>query len=339
MRILVTGGAGFIGSNFVHYMLAEHPDCRLRVLDKLTYAGNLKNIEGALACPRCEFVHADLNDRAIIEAVRGCDAVVHFAAESHVDRSIENAAAFVRTNFEGSFNLLEASRLARVPRYIQVSTDEVYGSLGPEGVFTEGSPIQPNSPYAASKAAADLLVLAYVHTHRMPAIVTRCSNNYGPYQFPEKFIPLMIAQAMAGEPLPVYGDGQNVRDWIHVEDHCRAIDRVLHGGSEGEVYNIGGGCEMKNIDLARMILQALGQPENLIKFVKDRPGHDRRYAMSYAKLRAELGWEPRWNFRDGLAHTIRWYRENTGWLDEVRSGQYRAYFETHYVRRETTFAA
>ncbi len=338
MRILVTGGAGFIGSNFVHYMLQAHPDYRLRILDKLTYAGNLKNLESALSCPNCEFVHADIRDPEVVQAVRDCDAVVHFAAESHVDRSIENAAAFVRTNFEGTFSLLEAARQARVPRYIQISTDEVYGSLGPEGVFTESSPIQPNSPYAASKAAADLLVLAYVHTHRMPAIVTRCSNNYGPYQFPEKFIPLMIAQAMSGEALPVYGDGQNVRDWIHVEDHCRAIDTVLHGGVEGEVYNIGGDAEMKNLDVARMILRELGQPEDLVKFVKDRPGHDRRYAMSYAKLRAKLGWEPRWNFRDGLAHTIRWYRDNTQWLDEVRSGQYRAYFETHYLHRERTFA-
>ncbi len=339
MKIFVTGGAGFIGSNFVHHMLAAHPDYRLVICDKLTYAGNLKNLETALACPQCAFVHLDINAPAVSDAMRGCDAVVHFAAESHVDRSIENAAEFVRTNFEGTFNLLDAARRLHIPRFVQISTDEVYGSLGPDGAFAEDSPIQPNSPYAASKAAADLLVMAYVHTHRMPALITRCSNNYGPYQFPEKFIPLMIAQAMAGEPLPVYGDGLNVRDWIHVADHCRAIDLVLHRGRDGEVYNIGGNAEMKNIDLARMILEALGRPADLITYVKDRPGHDRRYAMSFAKLRAELGWEPQWNFGDGLAATIRWYRENTAWLDEVRSGQYRAYFETHYLRRDLTFAA
>ncbi len=339
MEIFITGGAGFIGSNFVHHMMAAHPDYRLVICDKLTYAGNLKNIETALACPRCEFVHLDINDPAIADAMRGCDAVVHFAAESHVDRSIENAAEFVHTNFEGTFSLLEAARRLRIPRYIQISTDEVYGSLGPDGAFTEDSPIQPNSPYAASKAAADLLVMAYVHTHRIPAIVTRCSNNYGPYQFPEKFIPLMVAQAMAGDPLPVYGDGLNVRDWIHVADHCRAVDLILHHGRDGEVYNIGGNAEMKNIDVARMILAALGRHEDLIKYVKDRPGHDRRYAMSFDKLRAQLGWAPQWNFRDGLAHTVRWYRENTAWLDEIRSGQYRAYFDTHYTRREITFAA
>ncbi len=339
MKLFVTGAAGFIGSNFVHHMLAAHPDYRLVLLDKLTYAGNLKNLEAALDCPRCEFVHLDITAPGVSEAMRGCDAVVHFAAESHVDRSIESAAEFVRTNVEGTHNLLEAARRLRISRFVQISTDEVYGSLGADGVFTEQSPIQPNSPYAASKAAADLLVMAYVHTHRMPALITRCSNNYGPYQFPEKFIPLMIAQAMAGESLPVYGDGLNVRDWIHVADHCRAVDLVLHRGRDGEVYNIGGNAEMKNIDVARLILAALGRSEDLIRFVKDRPGHDRRYAMSFAKLRAELGWEPRWNFGDGLAHTIHWYRENTAWLDEVRSGQYRAYFENHYIRREITFAA
>ncbi len=339
MKIFVTGAAGFIGSNFVQHMLAAHPDYRLVLVDKLTYAGNLKNLETALNCPQCEFVHLDINAPGIGEPMRGCDAVVHFAAESHVDRSIQNAAEFVRTNFEGTFNLLDAARQLRIPRFVQISTDEVYGSLGADGVFTENSPIQPNSPYAASKAAADLLVMAYVHTHRVPALITRCSNNYGPYQFPEKFIPLMIAQAMAGAPLPVYGDGLNVRDWIHVADHCRAIDAVLHRGREGEVYNIGGDAELKNIDVARMILAALGRAEDLVTYVRDRPGHDRRYAMSFAKLRAELGWEPRWNFRDGLADTVRWYQENTAWLNEVRSGQYRAYFENHYVRREITFAA
>ncbi len=257
MKLLVTGGAGFIGSNFVHHALATHPEWKLVVLDKLTYAGNLKNLEPALQQGRCEFVQVDICDRAVLDAVRGCDAVIHFAAESHVDRSIEDAAAFVRTNVDGTHNLIQACREAGVPRFLHVSTDEVYGSLGEEGEFTEESPLQPNSPYAATKAASDLLVLAYVRTHKFAAVVTRCSNNYGPYQFPEKFIPLMIAQAMAGERLPVYGKGSNVRDWIHVNDHCMALDAVLQRGREGEVYNIGGGCEMRNLEVAKLILAAL----------------------------------------------------------------------------------
>ncbi len=338
MKILLTGGAGFIGSNFVHYILREHPDYELVVLDKLTYAGNLKNLESALQNLRFKFIRQDICDSAVIDNLREVDAVVHMAAESHVDRSIESAADFVRTNVEGTWRMLEASRQAKVPRFLQVSTDEVYGSLGAIGKFTEQTPLSPNSPYSATKASSDLLALAYFHTHKFPALVTRCSNNYGPYQFPEKFIPLMIAQATSDQPLPVYGRGENVRDWIHVEDHCRALDAVLHKGQDGGVYNIGGNSEMRNIDVVKMILAMLGKPESLIQFVTDRPGHDLRYAIDSSKMKQQFGWEPRWKFSDGLAATVRWYRENTAWLEETRSGTYRDYFDRHYVRREQTFS-
>ncbi len=338
MRLLITGGAGFIGSNFVHHLLAQHPGWKLVVLDKLTYAGNLKNLEPALSEGRCEFVQMDICDRGVLDAVRGSDAVIHFAAESHVDRSIEDASAFVRTNVDGTHNMLQACRQAGVPRFVHVSTDEVYGSLGETGQFFEDTPLKPNSPYSATKAASDLLVLAYVHTYKFPGMVTRCSNNYGPYQFPEKFIPLMIAEAMAGGRLPVYGKGANVRDWIHVSDHCSALDAVLQQGREGEVYNIGGGCEMQNIDVAKLILKALGHSEELIQFVTDRPGHDLRYAINCEKLGRELGWRPQVKFDQGLADTIAWYRDHQQWLREVQSGQYRDYYERHYVHREKTFA-
>jgi dTDP-glucose 4,6-dehydratase len=338
MRILVTGGAGFIGSNFVHHLLRKHPDDEVVVLDKLTYAGNLKNLDAVAGDPRFKFVRLDICDPSVVEVVRGCDAVVHFAAESHVDRSIEDASPFVRTNVEGTWRLVEASRKARVGRFLHVSTDEVYGSLGAEGKFTESSPLAPTSPYAASKAASDLMVLCAVRTHGLPAVVTRCTNNYGPFQFPEKFIPLMIAQAFAGQPLPVYGDGRNVRDWIHVEDHCSALDLVLRRGQEGEVYNIGGDCELENISVARKILTALGKPEGLLKFVTDRPAHDRRYALDSGKLKREIGWAAAWDFEHGLAETIRWYQGNKGWLTDIVSGTYQQYFERHYLRREETFA-
>ncbi len=338
MKLAITGGAGFIGSNFVHRTLAAHPDWKLVVIDKLTYAGNLKNLEPALPSGRCHFEQLDICDIAVAELLRGCDAVIHFAAESHVDRSIEDAAAFVRTNVEGTHNLIQSSRKAEVPRFIHISTDEVYGSLADEGQFTEESPIQPNSPYAATKAASDLLVLSYVRTHGFPAIITRCSNNYGPYQFPEKFIPLMIAQALGGQELPVYGKGANVRDWIHVSDHCDAIDVVLQQGRVGEVYNIGGGREMRNLEVARLILSTLGRPESLITFVKDRLGHDLRYALNCDKLSRETGWSAKISFEDGLAATIDWYQGNRPWLDDVRSGHYREYFDRHYVNRENTFA-
>ncbi len=335
--MFITGGAGFIGSNFVHHMLEQHPGYEIVVVDKLTYAGNLRNLNGAWENPQFQFVRLDVCDPAVVEVLQGCDVVVHFAAESHVDRSIENASPFLRTNVEGTWQLLEASRRVRVGRFIQVSTDEVYGSLGPQGRFTESSPLAPTSPYAASKAAADLLVLSYVRTYGFPAVITRCSNNYGPYQFPEKFIPLMIAQALANQPLPVYGDGQNVRDWIHVSDHCRALDLLLHQGREGEVYNVAGGHELRNIDVARRILAALNRPQNLIQFVSDRLGHDRRYAVDCEKLKKTLGWALQWDFDRGLAETIRWYQENREWLEETRTGEYREYFERHYSRREASF--
>jgi len=339
VRILVTGGAGFIGSNFVHHVLRDHPSDQIVVLDKLTYAGNLRNLEGPLQDPRVKFVRLDISDPAVAEVAKNCDAAVHFAAESHVDRSIEDAAPFVRTNVEGTWRMVDACRASRVSRFIHVSTDEVYGSLGPEERSKESSPLAPTSPYAASKAASDLLVLSAFKTHGFPAIITRCTNNYGPFQFPEKFIPLMISQALAGQPLPVYGDGRNVRDWIHVSDHCRAVDLILRNGKEGHVYNIGGGCELENITVARKILSALKQPESLLKFVTDRPAHDRRYALDCAKLKNELGWQPRWEFDRGLEETIRWYQENSLWLEETRSGEYQKYFERHYVRRGETFAS
>jgi dTDP-glucose 4,6-dehydratase len=336
--MLVTGGAGFIGSNFVHQTLRDHSADELVVLDKLTYAGNLKNLEGPLASPRVSFIRADISDPAVAEHAKNCDAVVHFAAESHVDRSIEDAAPFVRTNVEGTWRLIDSCRAAGVKRFIHVSTDEVYGSLAPGESADEAWPLAPTSPYAASKAASDLMVLAAVRTHAFPAIITRCTNNYGPYQFPEKFIPLMIAQALSNEALPIYGDGRNIRDWIHVSDHCRALDVILRCGRVGEIYNIGGGCELENLTIARKILSILARPESLLKFVTDRPAHDRRYALNCKKLSAELGWKPIREFEQGLTETIKWYRENSEWLAETRSGEYQQYFERHYVRRTETFS-
>jgi dTDP-glucose 4,6-dehydratase len=334
MKVLVTGGAGFIGSNFVHHFLRTHPGDHVVVVDMLTYAGNLRNLDGVLDNPRVQFIRLDIGDPAMHDAVNGCDAVVHFAAESHVDRSIEDASPFVRTNVEGTWRLVDCCRRHRVARFIHVSTDEVYGSLGAEGRFTETSPLDPTSPYAASKAASDLLVLSAYKTHRFPAIVTRCTNNYGPYQFPEKFIPLMICQAIGGQPLPIYGDGHNVRDWIHVSDHCRAVDLILHNGEVGEVFNIGGGCEMENLVVARAILKGLGRPESLLRFVSDRLAHDRRYALDSSKLMRQLGWEPQWKFEAGLAETILWYQEMGEWLEGTRSGEYQKYFERHYMNRD-----
>lgn len=339
MRVLVTGGAGFIGSNFVHLLLREHPSDQILVLDKLTYAGNLRNLETVLQDSRVQFVRLDISDPSVTDAVKGCDAVLHFAAESHVDRSIEDATPFVRTNVEGTWRLVDACRAARVARFVHVSTDEVYGSLEPGKSASESSPLAPTSPYAASKAASDLLVLSAVKTHHFPAIITRCTNNYGPYQFPEKFIPLMISQALANQHLPVYGDGKNVRDWIHVADHCSAIDLILRKGKEGEIYNIGGSCELENITVVRKILHVLNRPESLLKFVTDRLAHDRRYALNCAKLGNELGWKPKLEFGRGLEDTIHWYRENSSWLEETRSGEYQRYFDRHYVRRAETFAS
>jgi dTDP-glucose 4,6-dehydratase len=337
MNLLVTGGAGFIGSNFVHHVLAAHPDYRVVNLDKLTYAGNLENLRAVEKHDRYTFVHGDICDVDLVRSLlrkHEINAIVNFAAESHVDRSILGASEFVRTNVMGTTVLLEVSKEHQLSKFVHVSTDEVYGSLGSQGRFTEVSPLHPNSPYAASKASADLLCLAYQHTFALPVVITRCSNNYGPYQFPEKLIPLMIANALADKPLPVYGDGGNVRDWIHVLDHCSAIDAVLHKGVPGQVYNIGGNSERKNIEVVKIILQALGKPESLIAFVKDRPGHDRRYAIDGSKIESELGWQPSVAFETGIARTIEWYRENTAWWQRIISGEYKEYYRRMYEGRE-----
>jgi len=338
VKLLVAGGAGFIGSHFVRRMLAEHPTYHITVVDKLTYAGSLTNLKDVGSNPRFQFVQMDICDPEINDLVRGTDAVLNLAAESHVDRSIEDASVFVSSNVVGTHRLLDACRRQGIPRFVQISTDEVYGSLGPEGKFDENSPVSPNSPYAATKGAADLLVLAAMRTHAVPAIITRSSNNYGPFQFPEKFIPLMIAQAMAGEKLPLYGDGQNIRDWLHVEDHCRALDLVVHHGSEGEIYNIGGEFEIANLAVAHRILDLLEQPRTLVQFVSDRPGHDRRYAMNCDKIKSQLGWQQQWTFDTGLPDTIRWYSDNREWLEEMRSPAYREYFARQYHGREGTLA-
>lgn len=337
MKILVTGGAGFIGSNFVRYMLQQHQDVEVVNFDLLTYAGNLENLSDVERDPRYAFVRGDI---ARVADVRGVfekhrfDAVLNFAAESHVDRSLHlGAERFVLTNVLGTQILLDAVREYSVPRYLQVSTDEVYGSLGPEGRFTEETPLAPNNPYSATKAAADFLVRAAHHSHGINAVITRCSNNFGPYQFPEKMIPLMIANAMDDKSLPVYGDGLHVRDWIYVLDHCAAIDLVLRKGRAGEVYNIGGEYDVPNIQVVKKILTILGKPESLITHVKDRPGHDRRYAMATEKIRRELGWRPAHTFDEALQETIAWYREHTEWLKRVRSGEYVKYYERMYSNR------
>ncbi len=336
MRILVTGGAGFIGSNYVRLVLREHPEDSVVNLDKLTYAGNLDNLtsiekDSSLSF-RYEFVKGDITDRGLVDKLmaQGFDAVVNFAAESHVDRSIEDASIFIKTNVLGTQVLLDGVKRYKTKRFIQISTDEVYGSLGAKGKFTEESPLKPNSPYAASKTSADLMCRAYFKTFQLPIIITRCSNNYGPYQFPEKIIPLFITNALEDHPLPLYGDELNVRDWIHVGDHCRAIDLVLRKGREGEVYNIGGESEKTNLEITRTILEKLNKPKKLITFVKDRPGHDRRYAISADKIEKELGWRPVYSFETGIEQTITWYRENRSWWKKVKAGDYRKYFERRY---------
>jgi dTDP-glucose 4,6-dehydratase len=335
MKLLVTGGAGFIGANFVQYVLAERPEDEVVTLDLLTYAGNLTNLEPVLDHPRLRFVRGDIADAALVGGLvaEGIDAIVNVAAETHVDRSIDDATAFLATNVVGTQVLLDAARRAGVRRFLQVSTDEVYGSLGAEGHFDEASPLAPNSPYAASKAAADCLVRAAHHTHGLDTVITRCSNNYGPYQFPEKLIPLFITNALADEPLPLYGDGRHVRDWIHVHDHCRAVDRVLRAGRSGEVYNVGGGNERPNEEIAHLILGALGKPASLLRYVQDRPGHDRRYAIDAGKLTRELGWRPEQAFTDGIAATVRWYREHRAWWEAIKSGAYRDYYDRMYRER------
>ena len=336
--ILLTGGAGFIGSNFVHMLLEQRPDWRVVNLDALTYAGNLQNLASAEGNPAHVFVRGSITSAEDVgRALEACGdlpvSVVHMAAESHVDRSIQSGLPFVDTNVLGTQVLLDCCRAHGVDRFVHVSTDEVYGSLGPEGFFTEETPLAPNSPYSASKAGSDLLVRAAHHTHGFPALITRCSNNYGPWQFPEKLIPLMIANASEDKELPIYGDGMQVRDWLYVQDHCEAILAVLERGAVGEVYNIGGHNEYPNLAIVRMILEALGKPESLMVTVADRPGHDRRYAIDAGKIERELGWTPRFTFEQALPMTIAWYRSQVEWLQGLRSGAYRDYYERQYGSR------
>jgi len=345
--MLVTGGAGFIGSNFIHLMLKKHPDYKIINLDALTYAGNLENLKSAEGNPNYVFVKADIRDRAAVAGIFDkyrIDYVVNFAAESHVDRSITDPEIFLSTNIIGMQVLLETAKAhwklepdnkysreyREGVRFHQVSTDEVYGALGKNGMFVETMPLMPNSPYSASKSSADLIVRAYHETFGMPVTITRCSNNYGPYQFPEKFIPLMINNCMNDKPLPVYGDGMQIRDWLHVSDHCEAIDCVLHNGFNGEIYNVGGNNEKANIEIVRLIISTLGKSENLIKHVKDRPGHDRRYAIDNTKITTKLGWHPLYTFEDGMKETIEWYIENTEWVSHIVNGNYRDYYSAMY---------
>jgi dTDP-glucose 4,6-dehydratase len=335
-QILVTGGCGFIGSNFVRSLLESSPDLSVVNVDKLTYAGNPENLADVASDPRYMFHQGDICDREFLSAVLAAskiDAVVNFAAESHVDRSILDSGPFVQTNVIGTQVLLDTCRQFAVPRFVQVSTDEVYGSLGATGAFTETTPLAPNSPYSASKAAADLLIRSYVQTFDFPAIITRCSNNYGPFQFPEKLIPLFISNALGDQSLPVYGTGENVRDWIHVRDHCRGVEAALRRGRTGEVYNFGGRTEMTNLELTETLLRLLGKPESLIRFVQDRPGHDLRYAIDCSKAERELGWKPEIPFEAGLRETIDWYRQHADWVARVRSGEYRTYYQTQYGER------
>ena len=336
MRIFVTGGAGFIGSNFVFHMLGKYPDYEIVCLDKLTYAGNLSTLEPVMSNPNFRFVKADICDKEAVDKLfeeEKPDIVVNFAAESHVDRSIENPQIFLETNIIGTSVLMDASRKHGVKRYHQVSTDEVYGDLPldrPDLFFTEQTPIHTSSPYSSSKAGADLLVLAYHRTYGLPVTLSRCSNNYGPYHFPEKLIPLMIIRALHDESLPVYGDGLNVRDWLYVEDHCKAIDLIIHNGKVGEVYNVGGHNEMANIDIVKLILKELGKSEDLITYVTDRAGHDRRYAIDPTKIHNDLGWLPETKFADGIVKTIKWYLENESWWQPIISGEYQNYYEKMY---------
>jgi len=349
--ILVTGGAGFIGSNFVKYMIEKHPDYRIINVDALTYAGNLENLKEISNNPNYIFIKADIRDRKKIEGIfmqYKIDNVINFAAESHVDRSIEEPDVFLTTNVVGTQILLDVSKkywkinpddkYCRIykngVKFIQISTDEVYGTLGENGMFVETMPLRPNSPYSASKASADMIVRAYHETYGMPVNITRCSNNYGPYQFPEKLIPLMINNCLKNRELPVYGDGMQIRDWLHVYDHCSAIDTVLHKGVDGEVYNIGGNNEKTNIEIVRLIIKALGKSENLIKYVKDRPGHDRRYAIDNTKITTQLGWSPSYTFEQGIQETIEWYVNNQAWIDSIVSGDYRRYYEHMYSSAE-----
>jgi len=338
MQILVTGGCGFIGSNFIRFFLKTYPDDSVINVDKLTYAGNLENLADVSGSARYHFIRGDIADAPRMEELinKGVDAIINFAAESHVDRSIEDPGAFMKTNVFGTFALLEAGRRVfpkqRI-RFIHISTDEVYGSLGETGAFTEETPFAPSSPYAASKSAADMLVRAYHRTYGLPTIVTRCSNNYGPYQFPEKLIPLMISNAIEDKELPIYGDGMHVRDWIYVEDHCRALDVVLRHGKEGEIYNIGGRSEKPNLVVAQTILDRLRKPHSLIRFVADRPGHDRRYAIDFSKIERELGWGPSISFEEGIGQTVEWFLTHQEWWKKIKTGEYLNYYKRMYENR------
>jgi dTDP-glucose 4,6-dehydratase len=322
MKILVTGGCGFIGSNFIHYMLGEYSDCHIINLDALTYAGNPENLKKLEGNKRYHFIKGDINNITALcsehSGLKDPDAVVNFAAESHVDRSIESSFEFIRTNINGTMELLEFAKSKKIPMFLQISTDEVYGTLGDTGKFTETTPLDPSSPYSSSKAGADLLAIAYHRTHKIPVKITRCSNNYGPYQFPEKLIPLMITNCMEGKKLPVYGTGKNVRDWIHVLDHCKGIDTVLRKGKVGEVYNLGGNSEKNNIDVVKKIVQITGASSDLISYVTDRKGHDWRYAIDCGKIKAELGWEPQIGFEEGIKDTVKWYMENKEWWKPLK---------------------
>jgi len=338
MRLLVTGGCGFIGSNFIRYYLKNYPEVSIINVDKLTYAGNLENLSDLSHSSRYHFIRGDIADATRMEELirKGGDAIVNFAAESHVDRSIEDPGAFMRTNIFGTFALLEAVRKvshAQKIRFLHISTDEVYGSLGETGAFTEETPLAPNSPYSASKTAADMMVRAYYHTYGLPTVITRSSNNYGPYQLPEKLIPLMVSNAMEDKELPMYGDGLNVRDWIYVEDHCRALDKVLREGKPGEVYNIGGQSERTNLHVAKTILDRLGKPHSLIRFVADRPGHDRRYAIDFSKIKRALEWTPAVSFEEGINQTIEWYQTHREWWKKIKAGEYLDYYKRMYQDR------
>jgi dTDP-glucose 4,6-dehydratase len=334
MKLLVTGGVGFIGSNFIRYIRQEHPDWEITNLDKLTYAGNPENLKDIQDQPNYHFTKGDIADRKLVDELlgQGIDVIVNFAAESHVDRSILDASPFIETNVKGTQVLLEGAKKHEVQRFIQVSTDEVYGSID-SGCFTEESPLSPNSPYSASKAAADLLCRAYFKTHHLPAIVTRCTNNFGPYQFPEKLIPLAITNALEDKLVPVYGDGLNIRDWIFVDDHCRALDTVIQKGKPGEIYNIGSGNEKTNLELIRKLLELLDKPQSLIQFVTDRPAHDRRYALDCARISTELGWKPAYSFEKALSATVDWYLKNESWWRSIKSGEYSRYYKEMYLKR------
>ena len=340
MKIFVTGGAGFIGSNFIRYALGLAGGYAVTNYDKLTYAGNLANLDSVATHVNYRFVRGDICDAAAVEtALTGCEAIVHFAAESHVDRSIYEPSASIETNVKGTFVLLQVARKLGIRRFVHVSTDEVYGDLEPGTFADENAPVRPSSPYSSSKAASDLLVGSFVRTYGFPAMITRSSNNYGPYQFPEKFLPLMITNALDDKPLPIYGDGQQQRDWLHVEDNCRAILAVLERGRVGEVYNIGGRDIVDNLSMARRLLQRIGKPETLLSYVKDRPGHDRRYALKCTKIELELGWRPAISLDEGLRQTIDWYESHGDWLAGVRDGDYRSYYEKYYENRDSSLRA